>query len=221
MSHPSVIAIDGPVASGKTVVGRALARRLGYRFIDTGLMYRAITALALEKGVSPEDEAGLGRLARETVISMEGDGPVRVLAGAVDITSRLHLPKVEQAVSYVSRVAEVRHAMVAQQRRLAAEGRVVMVGRDIGTHVLPDAPAKVFLLASPEERAGRRHREMAAASRPVPLEEVVANLELRDTLDSQRAQAPLRAAEDALQFHTDGLSVEQVVERLLEEMGDA
>ena len=221
LPHPSVIAIDGPVASGKTVVGRALAQRLGYRFIDTGLMYRAITAIALEKGVSPEEEVGLGKLARETVISMEGNGSTRVMAGAVDMTPRLHLPEVEQAVSYVSRVAEVRQAMVAQQRRLAAEGRTVMVGRDIGTHVLPDAPAKVFLLASPEERAGRRHRELAEASRPVPLEEVMANLELRDTMDSQRAQAPLRAAEDALQLQTDGLSVEQVVERLLQVVGDA
>ena len=221
MPLPLVIAIDGPVASGKTVVGRALAHRLNYRFIDTGLMYRAITALALERGISPEDEAALGELAEASSVTIEADGPSRVLAGGADVTSRLRLPEVEQAVSYVSRVGRVRRAMVAQQRGMAAEGRVVMVGRDIGTHVLPDAPAKVYLEASREERGRRRHKEIAETGGSTPLQHVLANLELRDTMDSQRAEAPLRVAEDAMRLKTDGMSVDQVVERLLEMMDHA
>ena len=184
-------------------------------------MYRAITALALERGISPEDEVALGELAEASSVIIEANGLTRVLAGGADVTSRLRLPEVEQTVSYVSRVARMRRAMVAQQRGMAAEGRVVMVGRDIGTHVLPDAPAKVYLEASREERGRRRHKEIAETGGSTSLRQVLANLELRDTMDSQRTEAPLRAAEDAMRLETDGMSVDQVVERLLEMMNDA
>ena len=216
MSLPTVVAIDGPVASGKTVVGNEVARRLGYRFIDTGLMYRAITWLALRDQIPLEDETALGRLAQNTTVTIEANGLARVFANGAEVTPHLRLPEVDAAVSMVSQVAGVRRAMVAQQRRMAAEAPVVMVGRDIGTNVLPDAPAKLFLEASAEERGRRRHRELQASGLTVSYQEVLTNMELRDTIDSQRTEAPLRPAEDAVLVPTDGLSVEEVVERVME-----
>ena len=216
MPLPNVVAIDGPVASGKTVVGNEVARRLGYRFIDTGLMYRAITWLALRGEIPLENEAALAKLAQNTVVTIEADGPARVLANGTEVTPHLRLPEVDATVSAVSRVAGVRRAMVAQQRRMAAEAPVVMVGRDIGTNVLPDAPAKLFLEASAEERGRRRQRDLQASGLDVSYHEVLANLELRDTIDSQRTEAPLRPADDAVLVATDGLSVEQVVEHVME-----
>ncbi len=220
MPLPTVVAIDGPVASGKTVVGNEVARRLGYRFIDTGLMYRAITWLALRDQIPLEDETALGRLAQNTTVTIEANGLARVLANGAEVTPHLRLPEVDAAVSMVSQVAGVRRAMVAQQRRMAAEAPVVMVGRDIGTNVLPDAPAKLFLEASAEERGRRRHRDLQASGLIVSYQEVLTNMELRDTIDSQRTEAPLRPAEDAVLVATDGLSVEEVVERVMEVVCD-
>ena len=210
---PQVIAIDGPVASGKSSVGGALAERLGYRFIDTGLMYRAITALALERHLDPEDETALTALADATEVDIT---PGSVRAGGVDITDRLFTAEVELAVSLVSRVAGVRRALVAQQQRMARAGGIVMVGRDIGTKVLPEAPAKVFLEASIAERARRRHQEQQDAGRGGSLGQVRADLERRDALDSERAESPLRAAPEAVRVDTDGLSVEGVVQRVID-----
>ncbi len=220
MPLPTVVAIDGPVASGKTVVGNEVARRLGYRFIDTGLMYRAITWLALRDQIPLEDETALGRLAQNTTVTIEANGLARVLANGAEVTPHLRLPEVDAAVSMVSQVAGVRRAMVAQQRRMAAEAPVVMVGRDIGTNVLPDAPAKLFLEASAEERGRRRHRDLQASGLTVSYQEVLTNMELRDTIDSQRTEAPLRPAEDAVLVATDGLSEEEVVERVMEVVCD-
>lgn len=220
MPLPTVVAIDGPVASGKTVVGNEVARRLGYRFIDTGLMYRAITWLALRDQIPLEDETALGRLAQNTTVTIEANGLARVLANGAEVTPHLRLPEVDAAVSMVSQVAGVRRAMVAQQRRMAAEAPVVMVGRDIGTNVLPDAPAKLFLEASAEERGRRRHRDLQASGLIVSYQEVLTNMELRDTIDSQRTEAPLRPAEDAVLVATDGLSEEEVVERVMEVVCD-
>ena len=216
MPLPTVVAIDGPVASGKTVVGNEVAHRLGYRFVDTGLMYRAITWLALRERIPLEDEAALGRLAQDTAITIEANGLAQVLANGAEVTPHLRLPEVDAAVSIVSQVAGVRRAMVAQQRRMAAEAPVVMVGRDIGTHVLPDAPAKLFLQASQEERGRRLHQDLKAKGLSVTYQEALTNMELRDTMDSQRAEAPLRPAEDAVLVATDGLSVEEVVQRVME-----
>jgi len=214
---PTVIAIDGPVASGKTAVGRELARRLGYRFIDTGLMYRACTHLALRSGVSVDDGLALGGLAAsvwmDLVVTPDGE---RLLVDGEDVTDALRTPQVEAHVSKVAAVGGVRVAMVAQQQRMAEEGRVVMVGRDIGTKVLPDA-AKVYLDASPEERVRRRLAEVAGRQTEA---EVRANLELRDRTDSEREESPLEVAEGAVVVMTDDLElggVTEAVVRLLSE----
>lgn len=216
MSDSLVIAIDGPVASGKTAVGKALADRLGYRMIDTGLMYRAITVLALQKGISLDDESSLEELADQNQVKMETKGIFSVSIGTNNVTAYLHTPEVEKAVSFISRVVGVRRSMVDQQREMAKEGGVVMVGRDIGTHVLTSASLKVFLTASQVERARRRHLELLESGAEILLEEVVSTLELRDKLDSQRLEGPLRRAEDAYLLDTGGMEMGQVVDHLLE-----
>ena len=216
MSTPGLITIDGPVASGKTTVGRALAEHLGFRFVDTGLMYRAVTALALRAGIPTDDTVAMGDLAERTELTIEiSKAGTRVLMDGADITGELYSPEVGREVSVVSAAAQVRAALVAQQRRMAAQGGTVMVGRDIGTVVLPDAPLKVFLLASPEERTRRRHREVTAGGSSATEDAVREELELRDALDSGRELAPLRPADDALQIDTSGLSVNEVVERVI------
>jgi len=211
VSASPIVVIDGPVASGKTVVGRAVAKRLGYRFVDTGLMYRAVTWLVLERGVQPEDAGAVKEVVEGATVDIVAEDQPRVMINGADATEYLTKPSVEAAVSFVARVPAVREAMVAQQRRMASEGFVVMVGRDIGTHVLTDAALKVFLSASKEERIRRRYKEVLATGRNLTAEDVAENLEQRDTVDSQRELAPLRAAEDAVHLITDGLSVEQVV----------
>ena len=219
MSASPIVVIDGPVASGKTVVGRAVAKRLGYRFVDTGLMYRAVTWLVLERGVQPEDAGAVKEVVEGATVDIVAEDQPRVMINGADATEYLTKPSVEAAVSFVARVPAVREAMVAQQRRMASEGFVVIVGRDIGTHVLTDAALKVFLSASKEERIRRRYKEVLATGRNLTAEDVAENLEQRDTVDSQRELAPLRAAEDAVHLITDGLSVEQVVMRILELAG--
>lgn len=215
--YPSVIAIDGPVASGKTTVGRELARRLGYAFVDTGVYYRAVTIAALDAGTPLDDEAALTRLAEGLVVRLGDEGRSVSLDG-VDVTSRLRTPEVDAGVSPVAKVAGVRRAMVAQQRATAKGGDVVMVGRDIGTQVLPDA-AKVYLDASPEERTRRRFRELAGTDEARSEAEVLRNLRMRDAIDSERADSPLRIAEEAHHVVTDGLEVPDVVERVLAALG--
>jgi cytidylate kinase len=219
---PTTIAIDGPVASGKTAVGRLLAQRLAYRFLDTGLMYRAVTWLALEEGVDLAGSEHLARLvqAQHMEVAFEDGNQVSFLIGNKDVTPNLRLPEVERGVSQVARIPAVREEMVTLQRRIGREGRVVMVGRDIGTVVLPDAPLKVFLTAAVEERARRRHQELQGLGATVEYERVLTELQQRDRLDSERAIAPLRPADDATVLTTGGLSVQDVVEwvvSLLEE----
>ena len=212
---PRCIAIDGPVASGKSAVGRLVARELGYRFIDTGLMYRAVTWLAIERKVDPADETALARLAEGMRITIDGE---RVVVDGADVTDGLRSTGVGEAVSLVSRVPGVRDAMVARQREMAREGGAVMAGRDIGTVVLPDAPLKVYLDASPEERVRRRHAELVALGRRETVDQVREELALRDAIDSGREVSPLRPAEDAIIIHTDHLSVDEVVEQILEQV---
>lgn len=213
---PSVIAIDGPVAAGKTVVGRELARRLGFKFLDTGVMYRALTWLALRQAIPMNDEAALGVLAHNTDMRLKGQNSDRVLIGGYEVGPELRDPLVDSNVSLVSRVPEVRRALVRQQRRLARQGRIVMVGRDIGTVVLPDAPLKVFMLASVEERARRRWQEYQQQGREVDFPRVLRETEARDQLDSQRTDSPLVPAQDALLLDTEGLDAEQVVQQILQ-----
>jgi cytidylate kinase len=215
------IAIDGPVASGKTAVGAAVARALGYRFIDTGVMYRAITWLALDRRVALDDEAALTGLAREADLTLEPGPPgtpeaSRVLIDGVDVTDLLRSPEVGEAVSFVSRVPGVRQALVALQRKLAAGADTVMAGRDIGTVVLPDASLKVYLEASVDERVRRRHDELLAGGKDVSLEDVRQELAMRDEIDSSRNVSPLKPATDAIMIQTDRMSLDEVVANVLE-----
>lgn len=213
-----VIAIDGPVAAGKTSVGRELARRLGYKFLDSGIMYRAITWLALRRNVPMEDEAALGVLAQREFIRPQGQDSDRVLAGEVELGEKdLRDPQVDRHVSQVSQVSEVRRAMVRQQRELAAAGNMVMVGRDIGTVVLPGADLKVFMSASVQERARRRRRDLLGQGHDVPFRQILQETEARDHIDSHRADSPLLPADDALQLDTEDLSIDEVVDLILAE----
>ena len=215
----SVIAIDGPVASGKTAVGLHLARELGYRVVDTGMMYRAITWLALNRGLDLDDEDALVALAESAIIELDqpgvGGNPTLKING-IDVTSQLRAPEVDRNVSLVSRVPGVRRAMVRRQRGLAAEGRLIMLGRDIGTVVLPDAPLKVYLDASAPVRAARRHKELAEAGINRPEAEILAELEARDKMDRERHSSPLKPADGAITIDTDALSLEDVIERVHE-----
>jgi cytidylate kinase len=214
-----LIAIDGPVASGKTAVGLALAREWGYRLVDTGVMYRAVTYLALKHGLDLNDESALIALAERADFEMgqpTGDDVATISAEGEDITRQLRSPEVDRTVSTVSRIAGVRHAMVERQRALAREGRIIMLGRDIGSVVLPDAPVKIYLDASATERARRRYAELQEGGQERPYEEILAELHARDEMDKSRHASPLRPAEDAVVIDTDSLTLGEVIERVRE-----
>jgi cytidylate kinase len=221
------IAIDGPAASGKSTVGEALARRLNYLYFDTGVMYRAVTWAALERGIPIEDEDAVTALARELRIEVTeptaADGrQYTVLADGVDVTWAIRTPAVDANVSPVSAYPGVRRALVAQQRRVAAGVAVVMVGRDIATVVLPDADLKIYLDATVEERARRRWREREERGKDVDYQAVLESMRRRDQIDSSRDASPLRPARDSVLIDTTDLTVDQVVaeaERLVEEQG--
>ena len=223
MTRPNTIAIDGPVASGKTTVAKLLSKELGYRFLDTGIMYRAVTWLALERGADLNDTEALERLARETSIDLpvgqgDGDGGFVTVDGR-KVSQELREPHVERAVSLVSMSRDVRVALVEQQRRIAKGGRIVVVGRDIGTVVLPSADLKIFLIAAVEERARRRYAEISDRGEDIDYESVLRDLEARDKLDTERAQSPLRPAPDAVLLDTDGSDLKQVMEKVRELVG--
>ena len=213
------IAIDGPSGAGKSTVGHALAQRIGATFVDTGLMYRALTLAALERGIDTDDGSALGRLAGQCRIEVERPGPEHphrletVLLDGMDVTDSVRSPIVDRAVSSVSRHAEVREAMLGVQRAAALRGDTVMVGRDIGTVVLPDATLKVYLVAAAEVRAARRAAEMGAPDR---YEEYLAEILRRDAADSGRKIAPLRQAEGAIVLDTGVMDVEACVSAIRE-----
>lgn len=218
---PSIIAIDGPAASGKSTIGKRLAEHLGYLFFDTGVMYRAITWIALQRGVDVRDEQAVTRLAEETPIDVapasRSDGRAcDVLVDGQDITWETRRPEVDANVSVVSAYAGVRRALSRQQRRIGQRGRVVMVGRDIGTVVLPEADLKIYLDASAEERARRRFSEIVARGEPADFNEILSQVRERDRIDSTRAVAPLRPAEDAVILDSDKLSADEVFARIRE-----
>ena len=220
MSIRKSIAIDGPVASGKTAVGRLLARRLEWRFLDTGIMYRAVTWAALEGGIALDDVQALSRLSSDIEMQLvAGESGDRLVVEGKDITNHLRDREVDRGVSLVSRVSGVRSAMVRVQRAIAGEGPIVMVGRDIGTVVLPDAGAKVFLKASVDVRARRRFHELAQKGGAPKYQRVVDDLVRRDKIDSERADSPLRPAEDACQIETDKLEVSDVADRIMALIG--
>jgi cytidylate kinase len=217
---PRVIAVDGSAASGKSSIGRRLAARLGYPFLDTGIMYRAMTFAAIDSSTDISDEAALGRLAQTAKISVSlagsGSGSETVVSvDGRDVTSSLRRSDVEEAVSLVSRVPAVRDALVRQQREIAERKAIVMAGRDIGTVVLPRAELKLYLDASVEERAGRRHREFESLGRELTHDEVLGDLRRRDRIDTERDVSPLRPADDAVMINTDGLSLDEVMARVI------
>ena len=220
MRPPPIIAIDGPAASGKSTVAAALARKLGYLYFDTGVMYRAATWAVLERGVAVSDEAAVTKLTESLQIdvkppSIDDGRQYDVLCDGVDVTWAIRSPEVDAYVSPVSVYPGVRSALTAQQRRIGLRGQVVMVGRDIGTVVLPEAPLKIYLDASAEERARRRYQEVQArGDQTQTYEDILANVKQRDAIDSSRATAPLRRAPDAVIINSTRLSLDEVIARV-------
>ncbi|HYR94656.1 MAG TPA: (d)CMP kinase, partial [Methylomirabilota bacterium] len=217
---PRTIAIDGPAGAGKSTIGALVAERLGYLFLDTGGMYRAVALAAKRRGIDPDDADRLATLAREARVLIgpptKRDGRAyTVLLDGDDVTWAIREADIDRTVSQVARVPAVRDAMVEQQRDLAKRGRLVMVGRDIGTVVLPKADRKIYLTASAAERAKRREEELASRGEVRPRQELLQEILRRDKLDSERAVAPLKAAEDAVVVQTDGLSVGQALDKVL------
>jgi cytidylate kinase len=214
-----VVALDGPGSSGKSSVGAAAARALGYRFVDTGLFYRALTAAAIRRGLAPDQVPALVSLVDAISLVAGPDGVYGgVLLDGEDITAALTDPAVDASVSAYARIPEVRDALLPRQRELAAGGGIVVAGRDIGTVVLPDATLKVFLDASVDERAARRIAERGVPAGSAEADEIRYQLRLRDEVDSTRAVAPLRAAEDARHIRTDGNTFEQTVALVVAEI---
>jgi len=218
---PSIIALDGPAASGKSTLGRTLADSLGYLFFDTGIMYRAVTWIALQRDMNLRDEAVVTELAQKAQIDIcppsKADGRAcDVVIGDKDVTWDMRDGQVDANVSVVSAYAGVRKALSEQQRRIGLRGKVVMVGRDIGTVVLPEADLKIYLDASAEERAMRRFNEIVARGDQADYDEILRKVIERDRIDSTRAVAPLRPADDAVIIDSDKMSAEQVVEHVME-----
>ena len=208
----TVIAIDGPAGSGKSTIARLLAARLGFVYLDTGAMYRALAYMALRDGVALDDEATLVALTRTAHLSFDDQGHVN--AAGADVSEEIRLPAVSAAVSEVSAHAQVRALLVAEQRRIAAGQDVVMEGRDIGTVVCPDAAVKVFLTARPQVRAERRRHELLAKGEHVSADETLAAIVTRDDYDSSRPVSPLTKAADAVELDTSALDIDQVLDEL-------
>jgi cytidylate kinase len=219
MPTPKIIAIDGPAASGKSTIAEKLAAELGYLFFDTGVMYRAVTLAALRELQSVQDEQAVSELARRVQIdvlppSVEDGRLFDVLLDSEDVTWATRQPDVDRNVSQVSAYPLVRQAMTEQQRRIGQRGSVVMVGRDIGTVVFPDAELKIYLDASVEERARRRFDEVRRRGQPANYEDILEAMRRRDHMDSSRALAPLKPADDAIILNTDGLDIFEVLQKV-------
>jgi cytidylate kinase len=211
--------MDGPAAAGKSTIAGLLAEQLGYIYFDTGVMYRAVTWVALERGLDIADEETITALAEKIQIdvtrpTVEDGRQYTVYADGTDVTWQIRRPEVDANVSPVSAYPGVRAALTAQQRRIGQQGRIVMVGRDIGTVVLPDADLKIYLDASVEERAHRRCVEVRQRGEPAKYEEILEAMRRRDKIDSERDAAPLRPADDAVIVDTEGLNIEQVLTKV-------
>jgi cytidylate kinase len=217
-----VVAVDGPSSSGKSTVGAEAARRLGYRFCDTGLLYRAVAWLAVERGISPDQTAALVPLVGEVELIADARGRLRhVEAAGRDVTAEVCGPAVDRVVSDYSKVPELRSALVPRQRALAAEGGIIMAGRDIGTVILPTADVKIYLYASPEERARRRAAQRKLAADEAAASGILEDMRRRDTIDSEREAAPLRSADDAIVVKTDGNTFAQTVAAVVRTIREA
>lgn len=219
MSIPDIITIDGPASSGKSTVAAILAKDLNYLYFDTGVMYRAVTLGVLQADIPMLDEVAITHLAEIVKIEVceptQDDGrQYDVLLNGIDVTWKIRTREVDQHVSQVSAYFGVRKAMTDQQRKIGLRGRVVMVGRDIGTVVLPEAKLKIYLDASAEERANRRYKELIARGENAVYENILAGIRKRDEIDSTREIAPLKPASDAVIIDTDKLSIQQVVDKI-------
>lgn len=213
-----VIAIDGPVGAGKSTVAKLVARKLGYLYVDTGAMYRAVALKALRLGMDINDPIVMAMLAEATDIQLQqqGDGSVRVFLDGEDVTEAIRTPEVSEASSIVSAHEGVRKVLAERQKAMAELGGVVMEGRDIQTVIAPDAEVKIFLTASLEERAKRRWLELQQKGISVSYEEVLQEVKERDERDKTRAIAPLRKAPDAVEIDTTGMTPEEVAEKIVE-----
>lgn len=219
MPMPNIIAFDGPAASGKSTIAYQLAKSLGYLFFDTGSMYRAVTWKVLNDGVPVQDETRVSQIAEEVLIevkpaSQDDNRTNDILVNGKDVTWEIRKAEVEAQVSAVSAYPGVRTAMTAQQRRIGLAGNVIMVGRDIGTVVLPEADLKIFLEASVEERARRRYQELVDRGEKADYEDILTAMRKRDKVDSSRKVAPLRPADDAVRINSDGLSIPEVLQKI-------
>jgi CMP/dCMP kinase len=212
-----IVAIDGPAGAGKSTAAKRLAARLGYAFLDTGAIYRTLALIGGRRGLDWGDAAALASLAEKLgIVFVPGESGVnRVLAEGEDVTADIRTPEISDGASRVSAHPPVRAALLGLQRRLAAAGSLVAEGRDMGTVVFPDAPAKFFLTASPAERARRRAQELAAAGRPADPDAVLQEMLARDRRDTTREVSPLRCAADALLIDSEGMSPEEVVDRMV------
>ena len=214
-----IVAIDGPAGAGKSTVAKRVAKELGYTYMDTGAMYRAFAWKVKQRGIEPEDGEKLRAALRQTKIELaERDGNLKILLDGEDVTAQIRTPELSQWASKVSALKPVRERMVELQRAMGARGGVVAEGRDIGTVVFPQAEVKVFLTAGSVERARRRFEELGIQEKQVTLEETLEEMEERDRRDQERAVAPLRKAEGAIAIDSTGCSVEEVVERIMQEV---
>jgi len=213
------IAIDGPAGAGKSTVARGVAARLGYTYLDTGAMYRALAWATLNRGIDPTDHATIGALARQLDIRLQpADSelhPTRVFVDGIEITHEIRTPEISAITSPISAIPEVRTTMVALQQEMGARGGIVMEGRDIGTVVFPNADVKVFLTASSHRRAERRAAELEVRGTPIPFAQLVRDIEERDQRDSGRDVAPMVPAADAVILDSDSLSADDVVQQIV------
>jgi cytidylate kinase len=215
-----IVAIDGPAGAGKSTVAKILAKRLGFLYVDTGAMYRALTLKVLDNNIPVDDENKINELAAGTSIDLRGnpDGSLSVLLDGRDVSLDIRQPRITRVVSDVSKIRGVRQVLVEMQRELGKKGDCVLEGRDIGTVVFPDAQKKFFIDASAQERVNRRFKEMTVSNSHISQEDVAKDLSNRDKIDSTRLVSPLRKADDAVYIDTTELSIEGVVDKMLEFM---
>ena len=212
-----IIAIDGPAGSGKSTTARLVAEKLGFTFLDTGAMYRAITLKALRYDVDLTNEAELVALAKRTKIQLTNQGKLRVILDGEDVSRQIRSEQVSENVPIVSAHSGIRTWMVNLQRQFGRQGKIVAEGRDVGTVVFPDARLKIFLVASLEERAKRRLRDLSASQDSTAVTRMVEEIKRRDSIDSSRKASPLKKASDAIEIDTTNLSIDEQVDRIISE----